>query len=105
MNTQQKNRYVLVGIDDSTGSRAAMLWAASEARATEAPLCFVHAYPDLTSPPVRGFIAPEDDLRGEALEILDRGEKELFESGWEGEPPRRIVRQGTPGKVFRDTAD
>jgi nucleotide-binding universal stress UspA family protein len=105
MNTLRKTRSIVVGIDDSTGSLAAMLWAASEARAPGAPLCFVHAYPDLTSPPVRGFIAPEDDLRAESVDILERGEKELSESGWHGEPPRRIIRKGNPDKVFREIAD
>lgn len=68
---------IVVGVDGSAGSRAALRWAWAEAKAHGAALEVVTAwqYPITTSLPAFGSMPAPDDLQGEArnemLKVLD----------------------------------
>jgi nucleotide-binding universal stress UspA family protein len=104
MSTDKTTGSIVVGIDDSDGSRAATRWAAATAREHRWPLTFVHAYVDLMHPPVRGFIAPEAELRAEANEIVDRAEASFRSTGWT-EPTPRIVHPARPDELLTELSD
>ncbi len=105
MKRQVSQNAILVGVDDSEGSRAAIQWGARAAKGSGCPLVFVQAYADLVHPPVRGFIAPEKELRSAAEEIVDRAEAYLASMGWDGGDVERIVQSGPPETLLRDHAE
>lgn len=63
---------IVVGVDGSDGSRAALRWAWDEARAHGAALEIVTAwqYPITTSIPAFGAMPTPDDLEGEARRAM-----------------------------------
>jgi nucleotide-binding universal stress UspA family protein len=95
---------VVVGLEDSEGSTAALDWAARTAAAHGWPLTFVHAFPDLLQPPVHGFTGIDRELRAEAVQIAERAESRLRDRGWQGDPPARILQRGAPVTVLRRLA-
>ena len=105
MHTNKTTGSIVVGVDDSDGTRAAISWAASAARAAGWPLTFVHAFVDLVHPPVRGFIAPEADLRAEADELVDRAEAYLRSTGWTDQPTPRIIHPARPADLLKELSD
>src|SRR6478735_2865134 len=105
MRTEKATGSIIVGVDDSDGSRAAISWAAATASAHDWLLTFVHAYVDLAHPPVRGFIAPDADLRAEGDELVDRAEAHLRSTGWTGQPPPRILCPARPDELLLELSD
>jgi nucleotide-binding universal stress UspA family protein len=105
MLTKKTSGSIVVGVDDSDGSRAAITWAAATARAHRWPLSFVHAYVDLVHPATRGFIAPEADLRAEANEIVDRAEAHLRSTGWTEQPTPRVIHPARPDELLVELSD
>jgi len=63
---------VVVGVDGSAGSRAALQWAAEEARTRGAVLeaVIVWQYPALTTMPAFGVLPPADEMNAEAKAAL-----------------------------------
>ena len=63
---------IVVGVDGSDGSRAALRWAHAEARLRSASLDVVMAwqFPMMTSLPAFGALPPPEDLSGEAERSL-----------------------------------
>ena len=63
---------IVVGVDGSPGSRAALRWAHREAQLRGAPLevVTVWQFPVLTSLPAFGVMSPPEDLSGEAESSL-----------------------------------
>src|SRR5450759_3113042 len=99
-------RPIVVGIDGSPGSVAALRWAASEARAHGRPLTAVVAY---DVPAYYGYpLAPVPELDdaqrvgGEAC--LDKALADVY---GDKRPPevRREVQQGNPARVLIDIAE
>jgi nucleotide-binding universal stress UspA family protein len=105
MRTRKTSGSIVVGVDDSDGSRAAIRWAAAAARAHRWPLTFVHAYADLMYPPVRGFVTADADLRVEANEVVDRAEQHLRATGWAEQPTPRIVHPARPDHLLIELSD
>ncbi|HEX6150302.1 universal stress protein [Nocardioides sp.] len=69
---------VVVGVDGSSGSRAATLFAVGEARRLEAPLKLVHVVPTYSAmPPAPMMALPPIDLVGTGERILERAESEV----------------------------
>ncbi len=98
-------RSIVVGVDDSAGSSAAIAWAASTAAAYGCPIILAHAYPDMSHPTTRGFTVPDDELRAEAMKILGLAETHLKELGAATGEPGKQVAAGRPVDVLSDISD
>lgn len=97
---------IVVGVDGSTGSRAALRWAWDEARAHGATLEIVTAwqYPITTALPAFGSMPTPDDLQGEARAemlavVADEG---ITAEG--GVEVTTLVAEGTATQVLLDAA-
>src|SRR5688572_9527512 len=97
---------IVVGIDGSENSRAALRWAAKEATVRNATLRAVYAweypYVALAAGPAGGALPPLIDLQEAAQATFDQIIEEV------GLPPdplvERVVREGAPARVLLDEA-
>ena len=96
---------IVVGVDGSDTSLAALRWAVAEARLRGAEVDAVHAwsYPAFTS--AHGFVPPptfaRDDLVAEATTTLDRACESLHERDM---VVSRIVEEGPAARCLLDSA-
>jgi len=97
---------IIVGVDQSGQSSAALLWAAAEARRRDLVLRIVHAWqqPEANRLPAQRSTSPLDqDLLAEQEDIFDRVTAIL-----ERVAPDLVVTvepvEGSPGPVLVDTA-
>jgi nucleotide-binding universal stress UspA family protein len=94
---------IVVGVDGSASSLAALRWAADEAKLRDARLVAVYAwgYPALVAVPGPGLAPlPEPDLAGQAEALREAAEAELDEAlsaAFSGDPPVRIERKVVEG--------
>jgi nucleotide-binding universal stress UspA family protein len=100
MSTAEHSRSVVVGVDGSPASAAAVEWAAAVAGRDGWSLTLVHAYPDLNSPPVRGFYVPEHEMRVDARKITDAVKESLTDAGWGPDDIATEVDRGYPADVL-----
>jgi nucleotide-binding universal stress UspA family protein len=93
---------IVVGVDGSPPSLAALLWAADEARLREARLVAVHAWrpTGLVAVPGPGLAPIPEDLPGEVEALREAAEAELdaalaeaFPEGEPGELERKLVEE------------
>jgi nucleotide-binding universal stress UspA family protein len=100
---------IVVGVDGSPPSLAALRWAADEARLRDARLVAVHAWahPPPVAVPGPGLAPlPEPDLPGQLEALRGAAEAELdaaLSEAFSGEPPVEIVRklvEGEAGEVL-----
>jgi nucleotide-binding universal stress UspA family protein len=100
---------IVVGVDGSDASRAALLWAADEARLRTAALVAVHAWSFIPAQPIGdpGMLAiPAGDLTGQlsaeseaARSVLADAVDDAFEGAPEIEVEQRLV-EGDPGDAL-----
>ena len=100
---------IVVGVDGSDASRAALLWAADEARLRTAPLVAVHAWSFIPAQPIGdpGMLAiPAGDLTGQlsaeseaARSVLADAVADAFEGAPEIEVEQRLV-EGDAGDAL-----
>jgi nucleotide-binding universal stress UspA family protein len=100
---------VVVGIDGSAGARAALRWAAAEARLRGTPLRVVHAW-TFSYPPGAGYgvLGPSaDNISGSRMSDMRRAAEALLERAIEQLPPEadsveidRQVIEGSAGDVL-----
>jgi nucleotide-binding universal stress UspA family protein len=94
---------IVVGVDGSEESRAALRWALAEARLRQAPLTAVHAWSDPIvpsgdiAPPAP--LAPPEILRAEAEELLESVVAAEAEDA-EDVVVRRVVVEGAADEVL-----
>ncbi len=96
---------VVVGLDDSDGSRSAVDWAGALAREHHLPVTLAHAYPDVMQPPSHGFAGLHRDLLADAHQIADQAEQQLHAMGWNGDSANQVLEPGTPGAVLRAASE
>ena len=103
-NTQDRKRRIVVGVDGSEDSVAALRWAADEARAHGADLEVVHAWaipfagsdPMMVVPAVRFDL---DELEASARRVIDRTIDEVDLTGI-GSVERHAVRSGVTQAIL-----
>jgi nucleotide-binding universal stress UspA family protein len=100
MSTAKQRGSVVVGVDGSPASAAAVDWAAALAGREGWSLTLVNAYPDLNSPPVRGFYVPEHEMRADSLQITDAVKASLTDAGWKPDDIVTEVDRGYPAEVL-----
>jgi nucleotide-binding universal stress UspA family protein len=90
-------RKIVVGIDGSDGSRAALRWAHAEAELRRCPLEVVTAwqFPVMTSLPAFGAVPPPDDLSGEAQASLEAILRDEGVASTDGVPVTATVAEGS----------
>lgn len=97
---------IVVGVDGSSGSRAALRWAFAEARLRTAPLevVTVWQYPVMTSLPAFGVVLPPDDMRTEAEAGLQTILDEEQVASTDGVPVTAILAEGAAAAALLDVA-
>lgn len=96
---------VVVGIDGSRSSAAALRWAADEARARGCPLLAVHAIAARSVHGVRGYDAILQGQIGRAAEaVLTRVLAEQSDAVAGLEVARRVLVDPSPGRALLDAA-
>jgi nucleotide-binding universal stress UspA family protein len=107
MFTRNSTALVLVGVDGSAASLAALDWAVGEAEGRHCPLRIVHAFiwPSFPHVPLgpSPYGPPEGGLRVEADRILDRAVRRACEES-PGVTVQGMVRPGWPVPVLLDEA-
>ena len=94
---------IIVGVDGSASSEAALRWAVQQARLTGRPLDAVMAW-DF---PLAYGIAPgsyEDDFHGDAVEVLDKCLQNVVGPEDAGRVTPLVLR-GNPARVLLDASD
>lgn len=91
---------IVVGVDGSEGSAAALVWALGEARVRRAPLDAVVAwqYPVLTTLPAYGSMPAIEEMEATAQELLERALAQA--GGAEGVTVRELVAEGPAGPAL-----
>ena len=97
---------IVVGVDGSEGSRAALRWAWNEAKAHGAALEIVTAwqYPITTSLPAFGSMPTPDDLEGEARDAMLRVVADEGITADGGVTVTTLVAEGTPAQALLGAA-
>lgn len=94
---------VVVGVDGTTTSDAAIAFAFEAAAARAVPLVAVHAWQELAADPVMQPLVDWPATGDEEQQLLDRRLAELL-SGWSGKHPdvqvRRLVGRDRPGRYL-----
>ncbi len=93
---------VVVGVDDSAGSRGALQWAVEEARIHDATLEAVHAWHLPLTPTGRSVRAPADlrCIEAVAAESLERTVAEVDASGLVAPVMRSVLPDGPAGAIL-----
>jgi nucleotide-binding universal stress UspA family protein len=91
---------IVVGVDGSDGSNAALRWAIDEARTRRAPLDAVVAwqYPVLTTLPAYGSMPSVEQMEATAQESLERAIAAA--GGADGVTVRELVAEGPAGPAL-----
>jgi nucleotide-binding universal stress UspA family protein len=107
-------RRILVGLDGSKGSAAALDWAITWAKDADAEIVAVHvfqlSYP-LTAPPAGGTMLGLGSEVASAEELLRQGVKEAFRTEWTaplaqaGVRYRELFGEGRAGPVLIEAAE
>lgn len=100
-------RRIVVGVDDSPGSDAALAWAAEEATLAGAELLLVHAWSYPYSSSRAGAREARDEMRLDAMRALEAGASRVRESHADL-ACQSIVSEDSPAKAIIDagaTAD
>ncbi len=97
---------IVVGVDGSVGSRAALRWAVAEARLRRAPLEVVSVwqFPVMTTLPAFGAMPPPENLGGEAESSLLAVLAEEEVTSTEEAPVSTIVAEGSPAAALIEAA-
>ena len=98
---------IVVGVDGSDGSRAALRWAWAEAQAHGAALEVVTAwqYPITTSLPAFGSMPTPDDLEGEARQAMLAVVAEEGITAEAGVTVTTLVAEGTAAQALLGAAE
>ncbi len=98
---------IVVGVDGSAGSRAALRWAHEEARLRGATLevVAVWQFPVMTSLPAFGAMPPPDDMGDEAEATLLATLSEEGIAATDDVPVTTVVAEGAPSAALIDLAD
>ncbi|MBU9763299.1 universal stress protein [Mycobacterium sp. TNTM28] len=99
MESQSVRRGIVVGIDGSPSSDAAVAWAARDAALRGVELILVHALPGALSPVWLDVALPEDYWQyqnEQGQEVLDAAEQVAIKATADEGPPR-IVGKAVPG--------
>lgn len=98
---------IVVGVDGSPGSNAALRWAIAEARVRQTPLHAVHAWPFPTAAVGLRFPLIDEDVlssfREAAEQVLDSSLVKLAAEA-EGVEVTRSVVEGAAGQVLVESA-
>jgi nucleotide-binding universal stress UspA family protein len=97
---------IVVGVDGSPGSRAALRWAHAEAQLRRAPLEVVNVwqFPVMTSLPAFGAVPPPDDMTTEAEASLQTILQEEMVASSDEVPVTAIVAEGAAAGALLDIA-
>lgn len=97
---------IVVGVDGSEGSRAALRWARDEARAHGAALEIVTAwqYPITTALPAFGSMPTPDDLEGEARDAMLAVVADEGITGDDGMTITTLVAEGTASQALLEAS-
>ena len=98
---------IVVGVDGSPGSRAALRWAHEEARLRGATLevVAVWQFPVMTSLPAFGAVPPPEDLSGEAERALLATLSEEGVATTAEVPVTTVVAEGAPAAALLEAAE
>jgi len=98
-------RRIVVGVDDSSGSAAALAWALALAAETGAEVEVVHAY-ELPYSWINGYAPDLERWMREGAEAARATLDRIVDAALEGHPDyvevRRTVGEGTPAQVLLD---
>jgi nucleotide-binding universal stress UspA family protein len=96
---------IVVGVDGSAGSRAALRWAVGEALRHGAELVAVHAWDFPYASPLAGLptMLPAEDLQAAAEQLVDRTVADTLGSQ-PAVPVERVAVAGYPSAVLLDRA-
>ncbi|MEN8191147.1 MAG: universal stress protein [Thermodesulfobacteriota bacterium] len=94
MNTSNKIRPILVAIDFSTDSEAALLWACNYQKLTQVPLVILHVVHDPADAP--GFYRQAEEDWAEPMGSLAREMAEEFMQTMEKKHPTLSILQESP---------
>jgi nucleotide-binding universal stress UspA family protein len=99
------NREIVVGVDGSEESNAALRWAVEEARLRGRGLAAVHAwvYPSLTDASARGRSGYANALRRDAEELLDAAITEAAIP--DDVPVRRLIVEGDAADALIEASE
>lgn len=97
---------IVVGVDGSPGSRAALRWAFEEARLRHAALevVAVWQFPMMTSLPAFGAMPPPEDLSGEAESALKQALVDEGVSSDDDVPVTTVVAEGAAAPTLLDAS-
>lgn len=97
---------IVVGVDGSPGSRAALRWAHEEAQLRRVALEVVSAwqFPMMTSLPAFGAMPPPEDLSGEAEAALRQALVEEGVSSSDDVAVTSVVTEGAAAAALLDAA-
>ena len=108
MSTPPGEERIVVGVDDDTVAKAALRWAADEARLRGAVLEMVHAWQPVVPLEPAGLVAPPAnvDLEAGAQAVLDEVVAEVRGDGaaWPDRCSTRIV-EGPAGPLLVEVAE
>jgi nucleotide-binding universal stress UspA family protein len=97
-------REIVVGVDGSPSSRAALRWALNHASLTGATVCAVAAWDFPTFYSWEGGSLPPYDFEEAARTSLEEAVDDIVRSARVPVPVRREVRHGHPTRVLVDAA-
>jgi nucleotide-binding universal stress UspA family protein len=103
----QQMRKIVVGVDGSDGSRAALRWAHAEAVLRGCPLDVVTVwqYPVMTSLPAFGAVPPPEDLSGAADASLEAILRDEGVATTDAVPVTATVAEGSAAGALLAAAD
>jgi nucleotide-binding universal stress UspA family protein len=90
MSARRTEPNILVAVDGSPESDAAVAWAADEAAMRHAPVTLIHVIsPVMVSVPVEPMLNPPEWYENSARHILKHAER-ILQSSWSGSPPADV---------------
>ena len=98
---------IVVGVDGSDGSRAALRWAHAEAQLRQCPLDVVTVwqFPVMTSLPAFGAVPPPEDLSGPAEESLESVLRDEGVATTDAVPVTATVAEGSAAGALLTAAE
>jgi nucleotide-binding universal stress UspA family protein len=98
-------QHIVVGVDGSSASRRALVWAVAQARTSGATLQVVHAWtaPDMGRDPLAQALANKEELEAQARHELDLVVADADEGGLR-EPIGRTLVNGDAAQALLDAA-
>jgi nucleotide-binding universal stress UspA family protein len=98
---------IVVGVDGSGGSRAALRWAAEEARIRGARLevVLVWQFPVMTTMPIYGVLPPRDEMEASALATVGKIVDDEGLRDPEGFEVVDMTAEGPPARTLLDAAE